>query len=46
VAFIWASLIYWLAVRTRSLFACVMAHAVANAVLGSYVLQTGYYGFW
>jgi len=46
VAFIWASLIYVLAVRTRSLLACVLAHAVANAVLGIYVLHSGYYGFW
>jgi CAAX prenyl protease-like protein len=32
--------------RTRSLSACVLAHAVTNALLGGYVLQTGQWGFW
>ncbi len=34
------------AYRTRSLGACVLAHAVTNALLGGYVLRTGQWGFW
>lgn len=34
------------AYRTRSLSACVLAHAVTNALLGIYVLKTGQWGFW
>ncbi|MCX7868857.1 MAG: CAAX prenyl protease-related protein [Terrimicrobiaceae bacterium] len=34
------------AVRTGSLFACVWAHAVANAALGAYILSTRQWGFW
>lgn len=45
-AFVWGSLVYYLAVRTRSLGACVMMHAVANLLLGFYVMQTRQWGFW
>ena len=45
-AFIWGLLLYGIAVRTKSLAACILAHAVANLVLGIYVMQTGRYGFW
>lgn len=31
---------------TRSLWACIVAHAVANLVLAIYVLQTGQWKFW
>jgi len=34
------------AVRTKSLFACVIAHAVTNAGLGIYILATWQWGFW
>jgi CAAX prenyl protease-like protein len=34
------------AYRTRSLSACVLAHAVTNALLGGYILRTGQWGFW
>jgi CAAX prenyl protease-like protein len=34
------------AYRTGSLSACVLAHAVTNALLGIYVLRTGQLGFW
>lgn len=34
------------AFRTRSLAACVCAHALTNALLGGYVLRTGQWGFW
>lgn len=34
------------AIRTQSLGACVLAHAVTNAGLGCYVLTTRQWGFW
>jgi CAAX prenyl protease-like protein len=34
------------AYRTRSLSACVLTHAVTNALLGIYILRTGQWGFW
>jgi CAAX prenyl protease-like protein len=34
------------ACRTRSLLACVVAHAVTNLALALYVLQTRQWGFW
>jgi CAAX prenyl protease-like protein len=35
-----------LAVRTRSLGACVIAHGLTNLLLGAYIFQTGQWGFW
>lgn len=35
-----------IAYRTRSLAACVIAHAVTNLGLGIWVLRTGQWGFW
>ena len=32
--------------RTRSLFACIVAHAVTNLALGIFVLTTGQWHFW
>lgn len=40
-AFVWFSLITWLMVRTRSIWDCVVAHAVTNLLLGVYVVTTG-----
>ena len=34
------------AYRTRSLSACVLAHAITNLLLGIYVMKTGQWGFW
>jgi CAAX prenyl protease-like protein len=34
------------AIATRSLGACVLAHAVVNLLLGIYILQTSQWGFW
>lgn len=34
------------AIRTQSLGACVLAHAVTNAGLGAYILATRQWGFW
>ncbi len=45
-AFVWGSLVYFVAVRTRSLGACVFMHAVGNLVLGIYVMKTQQWGFW
>ncbi|CAN5122129.1 CAAX prenyl protease-related protein [soil metagenome] len=36
----------WLAIRTKSLAACVLMHAFANLLLGLYVMATGSWGFW
>lgn len=34
------------AYRTGSLSACVLTHAITNALLGWWILQTGQWGFW
>ena len=34
------------AIRTKSLPACILAHAVTNALLGGYVMYTRQWGFW
>ena len=36
----------WLAVRTKSLLAPIIAHAVTNLALGSYIMATKQWGFW
>ncbi len=36
----------FVAYRTRSLSACVLAHAVTNLLLGIYIMRTGQWGFW
>ena len=35
-----------LAIRTKSLVACVLAHAVTNLGLGIYIMQSRQWGFW
>lgn len=45
-AFVWGSLVYYVAVRTKSLAACVLMHALANLILGLYILETKQWGFW
>ena len=45
-ATIYALLTYWLAVKTKSLAACVLMHAVANLLLGIYVMNTGQWAYW
>lgn len=45
-AFVWGSLVYFVAVKTKSLGACVFMHAVGNLLLGLYVMQTKQWGFW
>src|SRR5262245_53976350 len=34
------------AIRTKSLGACVIAHALTNLLLGVYIFRTGQWGFW
>ncbi len=46
VAFICAAAYALLLRTTRSLFACIVAHAVTNLALGVYVLTTGDWKFW
>jgi CAAX prenyl protease-like protein len=36
----------WLYIRTRNLWAPIVAHAVTNGLLGAYVVTTGQWGFW
>ena len=38
----YSGLLYW----TKSIYQCILAHAVTNLVLGFYVLQTGFWQFW
>jgi len=45
-AFGWGALMYFVAVRTKSLGACVLMHAVGNLALGLYVMKTQQWGFW
>jgi CAAX prenyl protease-like protein len=45
-AFLTGILLNLIAVRTRSLAACVAAHAVANLALGLYICATRQWGFW
>ena len=37
---VWALLIAWLLVRTKSLGACIVAHATTNLLLGLWILAT------
>jgi len=45
-AVLYGLLTYWLAVKTKSLSACVLMHAVANLLLGVYVVATEQWGYW
>ena len=36
----------WLYIRTRNLWAPIIAHAVTNGALGAYVVATGHWSFW
>lgn len=46
VCFLWALLAGLLAMRTRSLGACVLYHAFSNLILGLYVMRFQQWGFW
>lgn len=45
-AFVTGLLFGWVAVRGKSLLACVLAHAVTNLILGAYIVITRQWGFW
>jgi CAAX prenyl protease-like protein len=45
-ALITGAIYNFLAIRTRSLACCVLAHAVTNLGLGLYIMQTRQWGFW
>jgi hypothetical protein len=45
-AIVWGAIIGLLLVWTRSLGACIVAHAVTNFLLGAYVLYSGQWHFW
>ena len=45
-AFIWGCLMYGVAVRTKSLGACVIMHSVGNLLLGLHIMNTQQWGYW
>ena len=45
-AAVFGLLMYAVAVRTKSLAACVLMHGVANLILGAYVMSTERWGYW
>ena len=45
-AIVWGAMIAWVLIRTRSLGACIVMHAVTNFLLGAYVLWTHDWYFW
>jgi CAAX prenyl protease-like protein len=45
-AAVWFTLITLLYARTRSLWDCILAHAVTNAMLGIYVMASGQWSLW
>lgn len=45
-AVVFGTLMYIVAVKTKSLAACIVMHAVANLLMGIYALQYAKYGLW
>ena len=45
-ALVWGSLMYIVAVKTKSLMACVVMHGVGNFLMGWYALAFEKYGLW
>ena len=45
-AFLAGALFNWVAIRTRSLSSCILAHAITNLLLGCYLMATRQWGFW
>ncbi|MGA0846130.1 MAG: CAAX prenyl protease-related protein [Luteolibacter sp.] len=45
-AFVYGSLTWLLCVWSKNLGACVVMHAIANLLMGLYIMQTGKYGLW
>jgi membrane protease YdiL (CAAX protease family) len=40
-AAVWFSLVTWLMLKTRSIWDCILAHAVTNLLIGLWVLYSG-----
>lgn len=45
-ALLWGFLGCWTAIRTKSLAACIWMHALANLILGIYVMRSENWGLW
>lgn len=45
-ALAWGAGVNWLLYRTRNVWACVLAHAATNLLLGIYVIRTGSWWLW
>ena len=45
-ALLTGALFNWIAIRTRSLSSCILAHAITNLLLGFYIMATRQWGFW
>ncbi len=45
-AFLTGIIFNFIAVKTRSLSACIAAHALTNLILGVYIMNTRQWGFW
>lgn len=45
-ALLYGALAGWLTVWTRSLGAVILMHAIANLLLGIFVMKTGFWGLW
>jgi CAAX prenyl protease-like protein len=45
-AFVYGSLTWLLCVWSKNLGACVVMHAIANLLMGLYIMHTGKYGLW
>jgi CAAX prenyl protease-like protein len=46
VGMITGALYNWILYRTKSLWACILAHAVTNLLLAIYILASGKWGYW
>ena len=45
-AIVWFSMVTWLYLKTKSIWDCVVAHAITNLLLGLYVVWTGTWELW
>ena len=45
-AIAWFSMVTWLYIRTKSIWNCVIAHAITNLLLGLFVIKTGTWSLW
>ena len=45
-AVVWFSMVTWLLLKTRSIWDCIVAHAITNLLLGLYVVYSGTWELW